>query len=293
MGANLVRRLIADGHDVTAVVRPGGDSWRLDGVDVRTAEVDLRDAEAVSDAFRSARPEWVLHVAARGAYSWQADVDEIFDSTVHGTEAVLNAAAEVTIAALVHAGSSSEYGPKDHAPDEHEPLEPDSSYGVAKAVATLLCYRAALDRGLPAVTLRLYSVYGPLEDPRRFVPTLVAHALRGELPPLVDPDTARDFVYVDDVVDAFLFAAQRELPAGALYNVGSGKQTTIREAVEVARRLFGVGAEPRWGSMPARSWDTNVWVADITRARDELGWEPRTPLDDGLRRTADWLQSRG
>jgi nucleoside-diphosphate-sugar epimerase len=282
--------LVADGHEVTAVVRPNGDTWRLD---VRTVEVDLRDADAVREAFRSARPEWVFHLAARGAYSWQADPDEIFDSTVNATEAVLEAAAAVGIETLVHAGSSSEYGAKDHAPGEDEPLEPSSPYGVAKAVATLLCYRAALDRGLPAVTLRLYSVYGPWEDPRRFVPTLLARALRGELPPLVDPDTARDFVYVDDAVDAFLRAAEAELLPGSVYNIGSGAQTTIREAVEAARRLFGVTAEPEWGSMPARSWDTSVWVADAARARKELGWVATTSLDEGLRRTAGWLQASG
>lgn len=273
---------------MTAVVRPGGDAWRLD---VPAVEVDLRDAGAVGAAFRSARPEWVFHLAARGSYSWQADVGEIFDSTVNATEAVLAAAAAAGIEALVHAGSSSEYGAKDHAPGEDEPLEPSSPYGTAKAVATLLCYRAALDRGLPAVTLRLYSVYGPWEDPRRFVPTLVAHALRGRLPPLVDPDTARDFVYVDDAVEAFVRAAAAKHPPGSIYNVGSGVQTTIRDAVETARRIFGVEAEPEWGSMPARSWDTNVWVADATRARAELGWAAGTSFDEGLRLTADWLEA--
>jgi len=278
---------------VTAVVRPEGASWRLDGVEARVVEVDVRDGDAVGAAFRSARPEWVFHLAARGGYSWQADSRGVLESTVLGTGAVLEAAAEVEVEALVHAGSSSEYGPKDHAPAEDEPLAPNSVYGVGKAAATLLCRHAALSRGLRAVTLRLYSVYGPYEDPRRFVPTLVVRALAGELPPLVDPDTARDFVYVDDAVDAFLLAAEADRPAGSVFNAGSGVQTTIGEAVEAARRVFGVAAEPEWRSMPARSWDTSVWVAEVTRARTSLGWEARIPLEQGLRRTADWLRASG
>lgn len=285
MGANLVRRLLASGYDVTAVVRPSGDCWRLDAP---TVEVDLRDAAAVDELFRSSRPDWVFHLAARGGYSWQADARAILESTVLGTAAVLDAAAAVGVEALVHAGSSSEYGAKDHAPSEDEVLEPTSVYGVGKAAATLLCKQAALR----TVTLRLYSVYGPWEDTRRFVPTLVTHALRGDLPPLVDPQTARDFVYVDDVVDAFLLAAASDVRAGSIYNVGSGVQTTIRDAVEAARRVFGVEAEPEWGTMPERSWDTNVWVADVTRTRAQLGWDARTPLDDGLRQTAAWLRAR-
>jgi nucleoside-diphosphate-sugar epimerase len=290
VGANLVRRLLAEGHDVTAAVRPGGATWRLEGLDVRTLELDLRESERVDSALRRAGPEWVFHLAAHGSYSWQADSASILQSTVLATAAVVEAAARVEVEAFVNAGSSSEYGVKDHAPGEDEALEPNSVYGVGKAAATLLCRHAAEAQGLPAVTLRLYSVYGPYEDPRRFVPTLVSYALRGELPPLVEPETARDFVYVDDVVEAFLRAAERG-SRGAVYNVGSGSQTTIREAVDAARRTLGVAAEARWTSMPARSWDTSVWVAAVERARSELGWTAHMSFDEGLRRTADWLQA--
>ena len=126
--------------------------------------------------------------------------------------------------------SSSEYGLKDHAPHEDEPLEPNSPYAAAKAEATA----HALERG--AVVLRLYSAYGPWEEPSRFVPTLLAHALAGRLPPLVSPDVARDFVHVDDVCAAFVLGAGA--PAGRVYNVGSGRQTTVAEVVELARRLL-------------------------------------------------------
>jgi dolichol-phosphate mannosyltransferase len=264
-------------------VRPGGDAWRLEGVDVAVEAVDLRDGAAVGAAFARARPEWVFHAAARGGYSWQDDARSILESTVLGTSSVLSAAKDADV--VVQAGSSSEYGPKDHAPGEDEPLAPDSVYGVAKAAAT------ALGRIAPVrtVTLRLYSVYGPWEDTRRFVPTLLRHALAGRLPPLVAPDTARDFVHVDDVVDAFLRATRA--PAATVYNVGSGRQTTIREAVELVRRELGIEEEPRWGTMPARSWDTDVWVANVARARAELGWEPRIGLAEGLRATAATLRA--
>jgi dolichol-phosphate mannosyltransferase len=278
---------------VAALVRPAGDPWRLDGVDVRRLELDLRDAPAVERAFRELAPDRVYHLAAHGAYSWQADPRPVLESTLLGTAAVLHAAVRTGVGVLVHAGSSSEYGLKDHAPTEDEPLEPGSVYAVGKAAATLLCGQVARERGLRAVTLRLYSVYGPWEDPRRFVPTLVARALAGELPPLVEPETARDFVHVDDAVDAFLLAAAADVAPGAVFNIGSGVQTTIRDAVETARRVFDVAAEPSWGSMQARSWDTSVWVADAGRARAELGWSAATPLDEGFRRTAAWLRESG
>jgi nucleoside-diphosphate-sugar epimerase len=291
VGANLVRRLLADGHEVQAVVRPGSDRWRLSDVaDVRVAEADLRDADAVAAAVTGAHPEAVFHLGTRGAYSWQADAREILETNVLGTANVLDACARVGVAAIVNTGSSSEYGVKDHAPAETEPLEPTSVYGVAKAASTLLCTSVAREQALPVTTLRLYSVYGPWEEPGRFVPALAEAALRGTLPALASPRVARDFVWIGDVVDAYLLAASTS-GAGAVYNVGSGRQTTLAAAVDAARRVLGVSEEPSWGSMPDRSWDTEVWVADVAKIARELGWQPAVAFDEGFERTAAWLQS--
>ena len=271
VGANLVRRLLADDRDVVALIRPGGDAWRLDGLDIEVVEADVR--EGVPGDF-----DLVFHLAAHGAYSWQEDEEQIRETNVRGTMNALAAGERVIVA-----GSSSEYGPKPHAPSEDEPLAPNSAYAEAKAAATAL----AVERG--AVVLRLYSAYGPWEEPNRLVPTLLGRALQDELPPLVSPRVVRDFVYVDDVCEAFVRAADAE--PGRVYNVGSGRQTTVAEIVEAVRKLAGVAAEPQWGSMPDRRWDTETWVANPQRIRRELGWEARVGLDEGLRRTLDWLES--
>ena len=118
-------------------------------------------------------------------------------------------------------------------------------------------------------------------------------ALNGRLPPLVDPEIARDFVYVDDAIDAFLLAAttQGDDP-GAIYNVGSGDQTTLRDLVAVVRRELGVEAEPEWGSMPDRQWDTKVWVAARDKITTTLGWQPRHALPEGVRAMAAWFRDQ-
>ena len=195
--------------------------------------------------------------------------------------------------AFVNAGSSSEYGLKTHPPREDERLEPNSHYAVTKAAGSHLTALAAAE-GLPAVTLRLYSIYGPWEEPGRLVPALVREATRGGLPPLVGPETARDFVYVEDCCEALLRAAERGAPGGpgATLNIGSGTQTRMDELVEVARRALGVTAEPQWGTMGQREWDTNVWVSDPRAALELLDWRASTSLDDGLIRTAAWLRER-
>ena len=133
-------------------------------------------------------------------------------------------------------------------------------------------------------------MYGPYEEPTRLVPQLLVKSRAGSLPPLVDPEVARDYVYVDDVSDAFLAAASaaRAHP-GAVYNIGTGVQTTLRDIVEIVRRVRGLQVEPKWGAMPRRAWDTSTWVANIHRARAELGWQPQIDLERGIRCTANWL----
>jgi len=278
VGANLVRRLLRDGWEVEPVVSPASEAWRLEGLAVAPRRADLREPEALAGA----GADVVFHLAAHGAYSWETDTDRIHATNVEGTRGLLAAVGD---AVVVHAGSSSEYGRKDHAPAEDEPAEPDSDYARAKLAATELVHEHG------GVTLRLYSAYGPWEEPNRLVPTLVGHALRGELPPLVAPDTARDFVYVEDVCDAFVRAV--DAPRGAVLNVASGRQTTLREIVAMVREQLGVEVEPDWGTMDNRSWDTSTWVGDATRARELLGWEATTPLADGLRATAGWLRGEG
>ncbi len=287
VGANLATRLLGDEHEVHAVCRPDGDGWRLAALEgLLTHSVDLLTPGVARQLMSDVAPDWVFHLAAHGAYSWQTDVHRIIATNLGATVALADAAEQQGVSAFINAGSSSEYGFKDHAPDEDERPDPNSAYAVAKVAATMYCRYRALAAGLPAVTLRLYSVYGALEDSRRLIPALISHGLQGSLPPLVAPDTARDFVYIEDVCDAFIQAAERvEAISGGVYNVGSGRQLTLRELVECARRVMAISAQPDWGSYPQRIWDTNVWYASTKRTELELGWSATTSIEDGLRRT--------
>ena len=295
IGANLVRHLVVAGHEVIALSRSHTTAWRLDEIatEVQVLEFDLRDTAAIEQVVAKIRPQWVFHLAAHGAYSWQTDIETMIGVNIGATAAMLSAARAIDVQAFVNAGSSSEYGLKTHAPPEDEWLEPSSYYAVTKVAGSHLTALAAAE-GLPAVTLRLYSIYGPWEEPGRLVPALVREALHARLPPLVGPETARDFVYVDDCCDAFVRAAKRGAPGGpgAVLNIGSGAQTRLDEFVEVARNALSVTAHPEWGTMGPRHWDTNVWVSEPRAALEHLGWQASTSLGDGLSRTAAWLRDR-
>jgi nucleoside-diphosphate-sugar epimerase len=253
--------------------------------------LNLEDLDAVRRVVAAQRPDWIFHLAAHGAYSWQGDIGRMLAVNVACTDALLDVGRTVE-ARFVYAGSSSEYGFVDHPPRENERLEPNSHYAVTKAAGTHLCALASEQHGQHAVSLRLYSVYGPWEEPGRLIPALVSSALEGKWPPLVSPDVARDFVWVGDACDAFVRAVDSAGDvAGGVFNIGSGVQTRIDELVEIVRGEFQVDAEPEWGTMEDRAWDTTRWLADPSKAERELGWRASTTLRDGLNQMGLWLSS--
>ena len=293
VGANLVRHLLERGDEPIAMLRPETSSWRLADItaETRIEFVDLTHPDDVLRSVREVRPDVIFNLSARGAYSWQADLDEMLAVNVRATETLLEAARLVD-ARLIQAGSSSEYGFADRATAELDRVEPNSYYAITKAAATHLCRLAAAQYGQHAVTLRLYSVYGPWEQPGRLMPTLVDRALDGAYPPLAAPTTARDFVWIEDVCDAFVRAATTDLDdRGSVLNVASGVQTTLRSLVEIVKPLFDIESDPVWRSMPARGWDTAVWVGDPSTTADVIGWTAGTSFEHGLRTLAAWMQA--
>jgi dolichol-phosphate mannosyltransferase len=145
--------------------------------------------------------------------------------------------------------------------------------------------------GDPIVTLRFYSGYGPWDGPARLLPALIVRGLAGEWPPLVDPSTARDFVHVDDAVEACVLAARAAaVQRGEVFNVGTGVQTTVGDVAALAQRVLPLRAEPPWGRLPARSWDTATWVADVRHTSSALGWRAQIAFEEGFRRFVAWFE---
>src|ERR1051326_389284 len=242
VGANLGRRLLREGHQVHLLVRPKCRDWRI--AEIRSQftlhDAAIEDNDAVERIMAEIRPEWIFHLAAYGAYSEQTGLEQMIMTNLRGTTVLVAAALKHGFGAFIHTGSSSEYGYKDHAPAETEWLEPNSHYAVTKAAATQFCRFTAQKTQTNIQTLRLYSIYGPFEEPTRFIPTVIARGSQyGDLPPLVNPNISRDFVFIDDAVDAYLAAALDPNPEwGAIYNVGNGTQTTIKDVAAITRRIF-------------------------------------------------------
>ena len=212
---------------------------------------------------------------------------------MHGTLHLLEAAVASGVELFVNAGSSSEYGFKTEPMREDDRLDPNSVYAVGKAAQTHLCGLFAAYPQLAVVTLRLFSVYGPWEEPGRLIPTVLRRARTGLTLEMVAPDVARDFVYIGDVLQALLDFDRLRRAGGEVVNLGSGVETTLREVVEAVQDLFGHRSQVVWGGMPARQWDTTRWVADRSKSAQILNWRPSVGLREGLARTAEWIEVTG
>lgn len=293
VGANLVRQLLSDGHNVHLFVRDGYQDWRIRDLlpHLHIHTVNLLDGDALRIRIISIRPEWIFHLAAYGAYPWQTDQQQSFQTNLLGSREFIEACCAQGFESFIYTGSSSEYGPNPKPTSERTRPRPDSIYAFNKASTTRFCHYQGQTSRLPIFPLRLYSVFGPYEEPRRLIPTLILHGLQGRLPPLADPDTAHDFIFTEDVIRACLHvaASAATLPPGEIYNVGSGRQTTLAEVAQLAQEIFGIVDEPRWNSYPNRSWDKSVWQAKITKLR-ATGWQPNGDFRSGFLKTIAWFQ---
>ena len=291
VGANLFKRLSAVRSDVFAVVRQE-KSWRLqDAPDDQIIQADVTDPIAAKNLIDRLNPQTIFDLVAYGAYSFEQESEKIYEtnflSAVHSVK-LLQAK---NIAAFIHAGSSSEYGLNSNQPKEDAVCEPNSDYAVSKlGVANYLTY-VGKQLDFPCAHLRLYGVYGPLEDTSRLIPNVLKHALSGALPPFVDAMTSRDFIYVDDVCEAFILAAAKMNPElrGEIFNIGTGHKTTIGDLANQVCKQFKIQEEPQFGSMKGRRWDMPDWFSNSDKAYDQLGWKAKTSLEEGLHKTANWV----
>lgn len=294
IGANLVRRLLDLGHEVHLLNRPGFAEWRIAEIAAKLHlhQLDLADLAAVQAVIASVRPRWVFHLAAHGAYSWQADLSAMLATNYAGTVALVQACERAGVECLVNVGSSSEYGLQSRPAREDDAPQPNSDYAATKAAATLFCQSRARRGSLHIPTLRLYSIYGPWEEPARLMPQLISRGLDGAWPPLVHPLIARDLVHVDDAVEALLRAATKPPEeAGAIINIASGRQRSLADIVATVAEIFAISAEPNWGGMAPRAWDTDVWCGDTAKATALLGWQAQRELRDGIAGFAAWMQA--
>ncbi len=283
IGSHLVRRLVGEGAQVYVFTRPSSRRDRLADVlpHIQLREVDIRAFGTVSSEMDRLRPEVVFHLGAQGVTDPFLPQNRALSTNLDGTINVVRAAAQAGVGRIIYTGTSHEYG--DLANESR--LDPISPYAASKAAAWAFCRMYYHTLGWPIVTLRLFQVYGPGQR-GTLIPSAIEAGLRGHAFPTTPGEQVRDWVFVADVVEAFLNAATKPGVEGETFDIGTGQGKSVRDLIQAIFQHFE-GVEPLIGALPYR--DGEVWsqVADIQYALENLGWKAKTSLDLGLRKTID------
>lgn len=254
---------------------------RFESEGYQVAGINREDSHRICDILSMIKPGLILHGAAE-AY----DVDSMFESNVVLTHSILEHCRERSPnCRLVVIGSSSEYGRKSCATKETDSLEPGTVYEGTKAAASMLTRAYAIAYQFPAVIIRPYSIYGPGENPRKFLQQLIRRPRSIEL----CPTPVHDFVYIDDFVDAVFAVLGRQSKLFDVVNVGSGIQTSNQEAVCVFERVLNHRYKIDESLAPKEN-DASVWVCDPSYLLSAYGFRTKIALEDGVRRMAVFAQ---
>ena len=293
IGSMLARRLLQEKAKVHILDIPQANNWRIINIlpKVHMHFADLRNQKSLNKLVSLVKPEIIFHLAAYGVYSCQKERDAIFNINFLGTKNLLDACSGLNYKLFVNTGSIFEYGIKKHPLKETDTLMPITDYGISKAAATLYCQAVALRDNKPITTLRLSTPYGYYEELPRLIPSVILSYLNGKRPQVTSPKFVRDFLFIEDAIDAYIKSVEHSKRAkGEIFNIGYAQQYTISKVVEAIAALIASSIKPKWGNTPHYRIESNMWQTDISKAKRLLNWQPKYDLEKGLKKTINWFK---
>jgi len=296
IGSNICKRLVSQGCFVRVVDNLlTGKKSNLAGVidKIEFIQADMGDSEVAQSAMKDI--DVVLHEGALPSVPVSIENPAATHKhCVDATFTLLLAARDAGVKRFVYAASSSAYGDAPTSPKvETMPASPLSPYAVAKLTGEYYCSVFYKIYGLETVSLRYFNVFGPFQDPASqyaaAIPAFVTAILKDEPPTIYgDGEQSRDFTYIDNVVDANLLAARAKSTQGEVVNIACGQAVTVNEIIDMINNLLGKSVKPTY--TPPRPGDVKHSLADITAAKNLIGFDPVVKFKDGLQKAIDWYR---
>lgn len=287
LGTHLTRELVKRGHRVTVLLRAGSRTGFLDGIEgsVRVVRGDLDDLRELSRALKDEAVDAVVHLAWHGVTAGFRDDPRQITCNVRGSLNLWEIAAEAGCRSWLGLGSQAEYGlTKERLSEDAQEL-PVTTYGVAKLCLGRLTEQLCRGAGMRYAWVRLFSAYGPGDDERHMIPSVIRTLLDGQRPRVTAGDQLWDYLYVEDAVSAL--CAVLESDAGGVFNLGSGITVRLRTVIEMIRDLIGPSLAIGFGEIPYTKDQVMYLCADLRRLEVATGWKPRVTLEKGLRWTVE------
>jgi len=297
IGSHLTRKLIDEGFEVGIIKRENSDVWRIRDLMNKLSiyNADLRDLHEVSEAISNFKPNVVFHLATYYAVEHKPqEISLMVDTNILGAINLLESSKESEVKLFVNTSSCAVYKESKVKLRENSCLGPVNFYALTKLQAEQACSFYTKKYGLRTVTFRLFPPYGPADHERRLIPYAIKSFLEEKKLRLTTGRQRWDFVYIDDVIEAYLKLLNiSNLPIEhEIFNIGTGNAVSVREVITRIKDIFGVGLESNWGVIPHRNSEIWFLCADIDKTKNILKWRPKTQiLREGLEFTVKWYKN--
>ncbi len=294
IGANFIYKFLELGHNVSVFERKEANLWRIEKIKnkIHLYSPDLTDYNETEKIISKIKPDIVIHFAAYGAYQrFQQDTEATIDTNVISSINLINACDKVGVKCFINTGSSSEYGIKSKPMKETDVLEPDNLYGITKSAITQYGQMMARKFNFPIVTIRPFAVYGYFEEEGRLFTDIIKSCLKNTELNLSNPKSVRDFIFIEDLIDGYLATIKNiRKVKGEIFNLGSGKQSTIDQVFKTTKKIAMSSVRPNYGKMKISQTEPKSWVANISKTKKLLNWEPKYNLEQGIKKDIEWFK---
>jgi len=297
VGSHLLKRLIREGCEVHISVRESSSLWRIEDVidNCNCHVIDLTDFDGVKNLVKKINPDIIFHLAAYGVDYQQQNIYQAVNININVSVNLFDVFLKNNGFRFIHTGTSSEYGHKNTPISEHHLPNPVGIYGITKlASVQLLSFMSKQAQNGNLIILRPFGVFGELEGSHKFFPKVIDKLSRGLPVQMTGGEQIRDYIYVDDLIDAYIKATVVPLKdVVEIINIGSGKGVPLKEiALTIAKQLGADESLLQFGALPYRPDEIMYSVANIEKAKNLLGWKPKTSLEKGIENMIRWYKQR-
>lgn len=292
LGSHIVERMVKQNADLSIIVRESSDLWRIEEFIkyINIFNGDLRDRSRLVESIKKIEPEIIFHMAAYGVDSRQNDIFDAVNTNLVGTVNILSAIGKIGCEKFINTGTSMQYGNKEGMIDENMSYSPNNIYGSTKAAATIMAHQLAGDMDINIATIIPFGVFGEKEGGHKFFPHVILSILKNKEVPLTSCDQYRDYCYVENIIDGFLMAAEAQHVKNDIYNIGNGMNKQLKHYVNLIEKEIGVDAKINYGTLEHRKNDLWNPLPNVDKIINTLGWQPKIPIEEGIKKTVDWYK---
>lgn len=290
IGSHLLRRLIEEEADVAIIIRKSTDLWKIEDLlnNIKVYYCDINDKEQIEKIELSYEPDYLFHLAAYGVDSKDKDYYKAININFLGGVNVINPLIKIGCKKIINIGSSSEYGKSKF--EENGCLEPLNIYGSTKAASTIVMHQIARENNLDIITLRPFGLFGEREEKHKIFSYIITEALKNKNVMLTSCEQLREYLYVENLIDAIIIAAKSDL-RNEIFNIGTGNARKLKYYVEKIFEKINTKASPKYNYYSQRTGDMWCPCANVEKIKDYLHWKERINFEDGLEKTIKWFES--